>query len=486
MRATVSFVALVLLSLLLCGRSAAQQPAPGESGAKTQTGIVLCEGTEVFLKLAQDLNSQTAKLGESVEFVLTEPVMVGDVVVADVGAHAIGAVVRSEPPDMSRHPAEMNVRMALLTAGQAKVPLRGEVNSIGGEQARMKKGTPAKAYVDADTEIENAKPPTAPDSGSAPSALGVPSRSCSEDSKGKIRLPNGKSVRLLLTQQVSSKTSRVGDKVKLQVLDDVKVGGLVVIARKAPASGTIAAVKPAGRAWRTGGIVVQLDSVTLVNQQQQPIEFSNAWRGGPTAADAIGAWGLAVGETLGLASFLLPLAPLQHGKQATLQRSTVLQAFTHGEALLDRMSIEASQPRPPEKRSGPGSVTFYFPRTHEGGIRIGRWRNDIWCGTLKLGYLSEERRFTVKLPPGRYWLGWAKKPRTVTPLDVEDGGEYYLRPSLEPWEYARSKSERRWVVVEHDIGEIEAADTQPAKPKDIPDVAKMNLAQLQAEAPTKR
>jgi len=481
MRAAVPFIVVVLLSLLLCGGSAAQQPAPRESGAKTQARIVLCEGTEVFLKLAQDLNSQTAKLGESVEFVLTEPVMVGDVIVADVGAHAIGAVVRSKPSDMLRHPAEMNVRMTLLKAGRAKVPLRGEVSSIGGEQAQIKKGTLAKAYVDADTEIENAKPPTAPDSGSASSTLGVPSLSCSEDSRGRIRLPNGKSVRLLLTEQVSSKTSRVGDKVKLQVLDDVKVGDLVVIARKAPASGTIAAVKPAGRAWRTGGIVVQLDSVTLVNQQQQPIEFRNAWRGGPTASDAIETWAHAFGQTLGLASFVLPLAPLQHGKQATLQRGTVVEAFTHGEALLDRMSIEASQPPPSEKRSGPGSVAFYFPRTHQGGI--GSSGNDIWCGTLKLGHLSEGRRFTVKLPPGRYWLGWAKKRGTVTPLDVEDGGEHYLRPSLER---ERGDYAWRWVVVEHDVGEMEAADTRTAKPKDNPDVAKMNLAQLQAEAPSKR
>jgi len=477
MRATVSFAVLVLLSLLLCGRSAAQQPAPGDSGAKSQARIVLCEGTEVFLKLEHDL-----KLGKPVEFVLTEPVMVGDDVVADVGAHAIGVVVRSTVPDMLGRPGEMHVRMTFLEARQTKVPLRGEVSSIGGEQSRIKKGTLVKAYVDADTEIENAKPPTAPDSASASSVFGAPSLSCSEDSKGRLRLPNGKSVRLLLTEQVSSKASRVGDKVKFQVLDDVKVGDLVVIARKAPASGTIAAVRLARRAWRTGGIVVELDSVTLVNQQQQPIEFRNTWRGAPTYAAEH--WLDAMHDTGGLAFFFLPLAPLQHGKQATLQKGTVVEAFTHGETLLDRMSIEASQPPPPEKRSGPGSVTFYFPRTHQGGI--GSLGNDIWCGTLKLGQLSEGRRFTIKLPPGRYWLGWAKRHRAMTPLDVEDGGEYYLRPSLEGGYAPPYKWERRWVIVEHEVGEMEAADTRPAKPKDTPDVAKLNLAQLQAQAPTKR
>ena len=126
-------------------------------------------------------------------------------------------------------------------------------------------------------------------------------------------------------------------------------------------------------------------------------------------------------------------------------------------------------------------MTFYFPSTHKG------WGfNGIWCGTLKLGSLREGRRFTIKLPPGRYWLGWAKKHGTVTPLDVEDGGEYYLRPSLEVDYAPPYKWKRSWVVVEHDVGEMEAADTQPAKPKDIPDVANMNLEQLQAEAPTKK
>src|SRR5712692_4801143 len=93
-----------------------------------------------------------------------------------------------------------------------------------------------------------------------------------EDSGEFIRLANGTPVRLLISESVSSKTAKPGDTVKLQVLDDVKVGDLVIIAGKAPASATIETANSAGRAWRPGNILLKLNSVALVNQQKNRYE----------------------------------------------------------------------------------------------------------------------------------------------------------------------------------------------------------------------
>ena len=164
MKANVSCILLPLVCLLFCSESGAQQAIPGNSGVPgIRAKIVLEEGTEVFLRLAQDLNSKTAKEGELVEFVLTKPVMVGDVVVADAGSRATGTVVHSKTPDFWGNPGEINVRMAFLKAGKTKVPLRGSLGKVGsfrvvvrGGQGVIRQGMLMKALVDADTEIEGA------------------------------------------------------------------------------------------------------------------------------------------------------------------------------------------------------------------------------------------------------------------------------------------------------------------------------------------
>ena len=66
---------------------------------------------------------------------------------------------------------------------------------------------------------------------------------------------------------------------KLQVLGDVKVGDLMVIANRAPGFATIESAKSAGRAWRAGNLLLKLGTVTLLNQQQQPLRAWNAVKG---------------------------------------------------------------------------------------------------------------------------------------------------------------------------------------------------------------
>jgi len=482
------FLAVVLLAVFSTSILALSQNVP-----IAPKKVLLPEGTELTLRMAQDISSRAARPGEPIELTLAEDLKVGDVVVAKAGARALGEVVQGRRPDFWGEAGEVSLRVHFLRVGDQKVEIRGALGSAGtryivirGSQAVIKTGTLVKAFIAADVEVTplsegaGSGPSTTPESHSPSATLNepiLPGREAS-DSADKIRLANGKLLRLLLTEPLSSKTAKVGDPVKLQVLDEVKVGDLVVISAKAPASGTITGVKPAGRRWREGGVAIRLDSVTLVNQQEQAIEAEAASMGGPTYAAS--EWAQAIHDSGGWAFFFLPLAPLQHGSQATLRRGTVLEAFTHGEAWLDRASIEASQPTPPAKKSGPGSVTLYYPITEQGYTR------EIWCGAVKLGRLNQGWKFTIMLPPGRYWFRTAKKG-TGTPLDVETGGVYYLRVDFVPSRAPPSARARSFpTVVEHDVGEIEASDARPAKRKDVQDVAAMDLALIQAESPGKK
>lgn len=296
-----------------------------------------------------------------------------------------------------------------------------------------------------------------------------------EASGETLRLASGTPVHLLVAESVSSKTAKPGDTVKLQVLGDVKVGDLVVIANKAPASGTIETTQNARRAWRAGRMVLKLQTVMMLNQQQQALRAWNAVKGKDTNAGAV--WLDAVHDSAGFALLLLPFAPLQHGNQAFLYRGTVLEAVIDGDVLLPRGAIEAAQPKPAEPRRGPASVTFYYQDFGHG------YSVDVWCGDVKVGHLRRGGKFTLALPVGRYWLRQGKRDREITLLDVEGGGEDYVRVTVSRHPRASPRDDW-WVehlsVVLHDIGEAQSANTTSAKSQHVLDVAKLDLAQLQA------
>jgi len=297
-----------------------------------------------------------------------------------------------------------------------------------------------------------------------------------DESPQTIRLASGTPVHLFLAETLSSKTAQTGATVKLQVLGDVKVGDLVVIANKAPAVGRIEAAQNAGRGWRAGRLVLKLQTVMLVNQNQQQLEAWNASKGAGTGAAA--EWTNAVLQSYGLALFALPFAPLQHGNQALLYKGTQLEAVTTGDALLPRGDIEAAQPKPAEPRSGPAIVTFYYPNFGHGSSM------DIWCGQLKVGHLSRGGKFSLSLPPARYWLRFARSTRAVmTPLDAESGTENYVSVVVvrEPSTQLEINWQPHLSVVPHDIGEAQSADTATAKSQHELTADKFDLAQLQAD-----
>jgi hypothetical protein len=462
MRGMIATVLLASACLFLPATCAQQTPNPGSSVGSASPApspdLVLREGTEVPLKFAETVYSRTAKEGDLVEFVLAEDLTIGNAVVAEAGSRAIGKVIYTKQPDAWGNRGELNVRVTFLKAGKTKVPLRGATGPI---DAVLVVGTPVKAFVDADSEVQPLNPGTLVE---APAGIEIPA--------DRIRLANGKTVRLMVTETVSSKTAKVGDPVKLQVIDPVKVDEMVVIASKAPASGTITEVKPAGRAWHKGGVVLRLDSVTLVNQQQVALSAFTAVNGGDTHAAFD--WTEAIVQSQGLALFFLPFAPLQHGEQGTIPKGAVMEAVTAGEILLDRTSIEASQPSPAEIKQGPASVTIYYPKGGE--IRS----VEIWCGSIKLGQLKRGRKLTISLPPGKYWFRVFKGEHS-TLLEAKEGGEYYLRTEVEPLPSLRPSWTFSLLLVERDVGDAQAADASPLDLKGVKDISKIDPALLSAE-----
>lgn len=129
-------------------------------------------------------------------------------------------------------------------------------------------------------------------------------------------------------------------------------------------------------------------------------------------------------------------------------------------------------------------MTVYYPNYDSGPSS-----HQIWCGFVQVGKARRGRKFCLQLPPGRYIFRLGTECAPV-PLQVEEGAEHYLKVAGTEIVNRDRGGKREWIfllaAVEHDIGELESADTTPVQAKDAPDITRFDLAKLQAEQPPKK
>lgn len=91
---------LKFLAVVLCTVFSTCVLAHSQDASKTPKKVLLAEGTEFTLRMAQDISSRAARPGEPIELTLAEDLKVGDAVVAKAGARALGEVVQGKRPDV--------------------------------------------------------------------------------------------------------------------------------------------------------------------------------------------------------------------------------------------------------------------------------------------------------------------------------------------------------------------------------------------------
>jgi hypothetical protein len=155
-------------------------PAFAETSIADVTGKVqIKEGTEVKLKLDQDLSSKTAHQGDPVNLVLIEDWKIGGVLIAKAGTKALGAVSNSKKSGSFGRGGELNIKLEYLKLEDSRLKLRASQGKSGdgkvattavltlalgpvgflkkGKQAEIKNETPVTAFVDEDTWVMPAK-----------------------------------------------------------------------------------------------------------------------------------------------------------------------------------------------------------------------------------------------------------------------------------------------------------------------------------------
>jgi hypothetical protein len=161
-------------------------------------------------------------------------------------------------------------------------------------------------------------------------------------------LMDGTPVKLRLTENLTSATAKTGQEVSFEVLEEVDVMGVPVIAKGAPALATVTTAEPRRSMGRGGKLNVNVDSVRLIDGEKAALSATqNAKGGGHTGAMTAG--------MVGTALVFFPAAPLLlfvHGKDITIPKGTEVTAFVAGDMKLDMAKMVA-----------PGSLAGTLPGT---------------------------------------------------------------------------------------------------------------------------
>lgn len=133
----------------------------------------------------------------------------------------------------------------------------------------------------------------------------------------KVKLPNGYPVILRLTEEVSSKTKNLNDRVNLEVARDIVIEGLTVIKSGAPATATVTILEKSGMLGKAGSVQLLLDATEAVDGQRIPLR-ATVTQGGKSEQVAAVAGGVVCCPALLLVS----------GSHAKIPMGTEVKAYT--------------------------------------------------------------------------------------------------------------------------------------------------------------
>lgn len=230
-------------------------------------------------------------------------------------------------------------------------------------------------------------------------------------------LPAGTTVPMRMARTLTSRDTKLGDLVELEVKRDVRVGDLLVIARRTHATATVVEVRPAHRAMRGGHLGLELKAVNTTSGDAIPLRATRTAQGGPTPDQKV--------RSIMEGQIILSWLPLlSKGDEASLGKGTPIDAYVDRDVVLDpallraRMAVLEAQDAAARMAARTGDATVHLYHDRKG------LTEDIYVDGQRLVKLRPGRFFTQRLSPGTHTVR-CKKGRTS--LDLKPDEEYYIK-----------------------------------------------------------
>jgi hypothetical protein len=132
-----------------------------------------------------------------------------------------------------------------------------------------------------------------------------------------IVIPDGTELAVITMETITSKTATEGDPLTFKIDEDVRVDGLVVIARGTLVKGYVSDTKKNGHFGKGGKLSVRIESTTTIDKQSIKLRASKGKEGDDKT-----------GTTVALVVLFGPLGFLKKGKNAEIKEGTKVKVYT--------------------------------------------------------------------------------------------------------------------------------------------------------------
>jgi hypothetical protein len=288
-----------------------------------------------------------------------------------------------------------------------------------------------------------------------------------QESSAQTILSDGTPIELRITKRLSTAQAKVGDAVEFEVVDDVKVGDLVVVPRHALASGAVTLVKSRRRPMRNAELRVNVSIVKSITGSELALRGTRVIVGN-----------LDPGKVLGDAGILWPVIPFViRGDEAFVSKGAKLSAYVNGNAPFDSVQVRQNMSALAEKNSaaraavtgGKAEVHIY---RHVPDVTGGK--PAIYLDGSELAHMQWDRYVNFLIPPGGHVF---RADKSEIRLECKAGEEYYLRMERRGLGMV-SPPRAHLILVPGQQGEDEMYPLLPANAKDIKDASKLATSEI--------
>ena len=143
----------------------------------------------------------------------------------------------------------------------------------------------------------------------------------------QLVLQDGTPVKLRLSRNLSSADAKIGEQIDFEVLEEIRVGDLIVIPKGGIALGSVTDAKGKGRMGKGGKLDVTIDYVRLADGEKTALRAVKETKGG-------GSTGAMTAGIVAASLVVWPAAPFflfMHGKDITIPKGTEITAYVNGD-----------------------------------------------------------------------------------------------------------------------------------------------------------
>jgi hypothetical protein len=157
---------------------------------------------------------------------------------------------------------------------------------------------------------------------------------------------------------MSSSDAKADEKVDFEVLEDIKVGDVVVVKQGAMAIATVTEAQPKRRMGRAGKLNMNIDYVQLADGEKVSLRAVKGGSGGNHT-------GAMTGAIVATSILFFPAAPFflfMHGKDITIPKGTEITAYVAADTTLDplkfkqTLAVDSGAPKPEVSATSLSSV----------------------------------------------------------------------------------------------------------------------------------